>query len=132
MIKIINPIKQQTYYINKSSNNKSDQNLIANKKTQLLDYNGATALKNQILFKGILANQEKSKYNFPISPQTLDFVLSIPNEQNYDKHLKYAKTGSKFFELYLRYILHKKYPLKDEGELTCAISSYCKTMIKQE
>lgn len=130
MIEAISPIKQQTYYIYRSSNNKNDQTLITYKKAQLLDYNGATALKNQILFKGNLASQEKTKNDFPINPQTLDFVLSIPNEQNYDKHLKYAKTGSKFFELYLRYILHKKFPLKDEGELTGAISSYFKSSDK--
>ncbi len=130
MIKAISPIKRQAYYINKSSNNKNDQTLITHKKAQLLDYNSAAALKNQILFKGIKDNQNQKTKNdcvFPLSPQALNFVLSIPNEQNYDKHLKYAKTGSKFFELYLRYILHKKYPLKDEGELTGIISSFFKS-----
>ena len=106
MIKIINPIKQQTYYINKSSNNKNDQTLIAYKKTQLLDYNGATALKNQILFKGILANQEKSKYNFPISPQTLDFVLSIGRTvlpEDYVFFATYKANGKDFIQIQNHY-----------------------------
>jgi len=124
-------------YNNQYINNKTKQNsniyIYISPLTQKFDFETSQALKNQILFKGNLGVSKKEeliqgaieKSSLPIKPQTLDFVLSAPVDKA-NLYLKYSKTGSKFFELYSRYLLHKNYPIKDEGELTEFIAYFIK------
>ncbi|MBR5303400.1 MAG: hypothetical protein IKU37_01070 [Candidatus Gastranaerophilales bacterium] len=99
----------------------------------LLSLNASLALKNQILFGANRQMQQKEallqdvikENSLPIQPQTLDFVLTPPLEKE-GTYLKYSKTGSKFFELYSRCLLHKDYPIKDEGELTDIVADFIK------
>ncbi|MBR3604704.1 MAG: hypothetical protein IKL52_01595 [Candidatus Gastranaerophilales bacterium] len=103
----------------------------------LPDFKTGLALKNQILFKGNLDIKQKRELiqntieqkSLPIKPQTLDFVLVSANSKS-PLAVKYNKTGSKFFELFSRYLLHKKYPIKDEGELTDIIAQFIKSKNK--
>ncbi len=119
----------------KKAENKSAQNVYF--RTDLFDYKAALAFKNQILFKGNLEIKERRELiqkiieekSLPIKPQTLDFILTSASSKS-PLSVKYNKTGSKFFELYSRYLLHKNYPIKQEGELTDIIALFIKTKNK--
>lgn len=123
----INPIKfnNQKFALKRPQN--KEQKSYAKK--DLTGLNASLALKNQILFRGLskreLIENTIEKNSLPIKPRTLNFVLSPPQEKT-GLYLKYSKTGSKFFELYSRYILHSDYPIKDEGELTDIIVDFIK------
>lgn len=127
----ISPIKFNS--LTSISKQKEDRNNNLCNEIKLTDLTSSLALKNQILFKGIANIQQREKLiqetikknSLPIKPQTLDFVLSAPIDKA-NLYLKYSKTGSKFFELYSRYLLHTNHPIKDEGELTYYIASFIK------
>lgn len=94
------------------------------------------ALKNQILFKGNINSKQElleqtiKTQNLPLKPESLDFALNSPYKPINDLYIKYSKTGSKFFELFSRHLLHKNYPIKDEGELTDIIVYFIKSQNK--
>ena len=105
----INSVKFNTYNFGFKTKQIKDQKV----QTQvgLVDLDASLALRNQILFKGSSSLQRErliaetiEKNSLPIKPETLSFVLS-PLEKESDLYVKYSKTGSKFFELFLRYFL---------------------------
>ena len=126
----INSVNFNTYNFGFKTKQIKDQKV----QTQvgLVDLDASLALRNQILFKGSSSLQRErliaetiEKNSLPIKPETLSFVLS-PLEKENDLYVKYLKTGSKFFDLFLRYFLHTEYPFKDEGELTDIIADFIK------
>lgn len=127
----INPINFNSPSFTLVKNQNKEQKSYAKK--ELLSLNASFALKNQILFRGIskkeLIQNTIKENSLPINPKTLSFVLNPPLEKE-GLYLKYSKTGSKFFELYSRYLLHSNYPIKDEGELTDIITDFIKSKNK--
>lgn len=127
----ITPIKFNNFNFALKKSKNEEQNSYAQK--NLLNLDSSLALKNQILFKGTTSKNRKEELiqkaikenSIPIKSETLNFILS---KQNFKMGLyeKYARTGSKFFELFSRYYLHKDYPIKDEGELTDIVVFFIK------
>ena len=136
---MIEAINLTTIKTNKDFSKKAEVKPVSknNSNFTLPDYKTALAFKNQILFKGHLEIKERRELiqktieekSLPIKPQTLDFVLTSASSKS-PLSIKYNKTGSKFFELYSRYLLHKNYPIKEEGELTDIIALFIKSKNK--
>lgn len=136
MIEALNltTFKSNSFSVKKAENKSVS---MCSSKPLLPSLDASFALKNQILFKGNLDIKQRRELiretieekALPIKPQTLDFVLTSASSKT-PLSVKYNKTGSKFFELFSRYLLHKNYPVKDEGELTDIIAQFIKSKNK--
>jgi len=87
------------------------------------NFNVASALKNQILFKGNLTQSKETliqeaieKYNLKVSPETLDYIFNPQNTMD-EKFAQYGRIGAKISYPLLKGEIFKQYPEKYEEEL---------------